>query len=32
MDIVPTKRVAYGSDVVEEKSDLKSMLDCAPEL
>ena len=32
MDTVPRKGVACGSEVVEEKSDLELMLDCAPEI
>ena len=30
MDRVPRKGVACGSEVFEEKNDLKSMLGCAP--
>ena len=32
MDMVPGKGVAYGSEAVEEKGDLESMLGCAPEI
>ena len=32
MDTVPGKGVAYGSEVVEEKSDLEPMPGCAPEI
>ena len=32
MDKVPRKGVACGSEVVEEKSDLELMPDCAPKV